>query len=192
MTDPRTLWQGQADTVQALSPADIRKASSKLAKRAKWRAWRVYLAAMVWMPFFVVQIYHNTEPLVRWGQVLVILGGFFAIWEQARYLRERAAAEAKDFLETYRLHLAKECDMLRWIQRRHLLPFVPGIVLITAGVAQLNAPANWFVVNLGGIILLFAWSRWFAGRALRRVQDELDAIGAGTTIAEPDHRQGNR
>lgn len=177
MTDPRKLWQEQTETVPILSPEAIRQASARLARRAKWRAWRFYLAAVVWMPLIIVQAYTSPPPLIRWGSVLLILGGFFTIWKHARYLRDRRAVESKDFLETYRRQLAKERDFLRYHQNRHLLPFIPGSALILAGAAEIGMSIGEFAANVGGFILLFVWAWWQRGRAGRRIQFELDALG---------------
>lgn len=177
MTDPRKLWQEQDGAVQVLSPDAVRRASAKLVRRAQWRVWQSYLAALVWMPLMFAQAYTSPPPLIRWGSILLVLGGFFSIWQQTRHLRERRAVETPDFLETYRRQLIKERDFLRYHQKRHLLPFVPGCMLILAGAVALDASPIELAVHVGVLTLLFLSSLWLQGRAVRKVQDELDAIG---------------
>jgi hypothetical protein len=132
---------------------------------------------VVWMPLILAQAYTSPPSLVRWGSVLLILGGIFAIFKQARYLRDRRALETPDFLETYRRQLIKERDFLRYHQKWHLLPFIPGSILILAGAAELKASVGELVANVGALIVLFLLSLWLRGRAARKVQDELDTIG---------------
>lgn len=184
MSDPRALWQGQTDAVIIMSPTEARLASLRLAKRAKWRAWRFYLGSLIWMPLMAVQSAHATEPLIVWGSLLLIVGGLVAIWEQAYHARADYTAHSQDFLEAYRRKLAKEARVARALLRWHMLPYIPGVGLIVAGAANAGEPTSWFVIYVGIFVLLYLGLRWRRARIARQLESELDAlIGRGNVVA---------
>ena len=182
MLDPRGLWQQQNVSASGMTPEEVRRASAALERQAKWREWRVYLASLIWMPLMGILILHNTDSWVRWGQALILYGGLVAIWEQAWHSPAHSRVEGPDFIDAWRIQLERERERLRSMQRWQLVPYLPGVVLVIVGAARHGAQASWFVLNVGGLVLLYAWLRWLKGRAIRRLEDQLDALGGGTKL----------
>lgn len=182
MLDPRGLWQQQDISASKMTPQEVRRASAILERQAKWREWRVYLASLVWMPLMGIMILTNTDSWVRWGLALILYGGLVAIWEQAWHSPTHSRVEGLDFLDAWRSQLEREREKLRSMRRWQLVPYLPGVVLVAVGAARQGAQASWFVMNVGGLLLLYFWLRWLKARAIRWVDDQLDALGDGARL----------
>jgi len=180
MLDPRGLWQNQEVSAPVLTPEEVWLASTKLDQQAKWREWRVYLASLIWMPLMGIMILSNTDSWARLGFALILYGGLVAIWEQAWHSPTHSRVEGLDFLDAWRSQLEREREKLRSLRRWQLVPYLPGAILVIVGAARQGAQASWLVMNVGGLVLLWLWLRWLKARAIRRIDDQLDALDGET------------
>jgi hypothetical protein len=120
---------------------------------------------------------NSDDLLIRIGDVLAAAGIAFVVY----YLHTRswipAAAGDQACLEFYRSELVRQRDLLRGVWWWYLLPFVPGMLVITIGrVAAEPALAPGAAIGTLIALLLFLGIGKLNDLAAKKIQQDIDAL----------------
>jgi len=168
----------------------------KCERKIFWRNLREYIAGAVVVAAFAYYEWIFPGLLLRIGSALIILGTLYVMYQ----LHRRASAEpapadlgSSTYLEFHHRQLVRQRDALRAVWLWYLLPFVPGIAVFLAGLAQsamnqarfaghplnmlqvagfIGGSATFVVVVFVGVWLL---NRWCVTKLQARI-DDLDAL----------------
>jgi hypothetical protein len=191
------LWQSQTPEPPHISLEDLRGRMQRFERKVFWRNIREYVAGAIVVVVYGCYEWRFPELLLRIGSGLTIAGTLFVMFQ----LHRRASAETapadlgrSTYVEFHRKELLRQRDALRAVWWWYLLPFVPGLGIFLAGLAQraVNAArlaghplsalqiADFIAVSGSFIVVVFAgvWllNRWSSGR----LQKEIDALDALT------------
>ena len=146
-----------------------------------WRNARETLGAAVVLLLNMRDLWRADGQLARTGNALIIAGMLFIIW----YLYFRAGsravpgqAEAKDVLRFHQREIARQRDILRAVPLWYLLPFVPGMLAITASKWETSSAAGALIgvpVIIGVFALIWCLNVW-AARWLDRELHKVNAL----------------
>src|SRR5262245_12316529 len=143
-----------------------------------WRNARESFAASIVLFFNGLALWKADAALARAGNLILIVGVLFVI----AFMHLRAGSRSvprgvdpKTILEFHGREIARQRDMLRSVPYWYLLPFVPGMVVITASNWKGIAPAA-----VGGAIILgvFALIWKLNARGARMLDRDLEKVKA--------------
>ncbi|HWK40921.1 MAG TPA: hypothetical protein VNR60_03240 [Croceibacterium sp.] len=187
--DPaKQAWQTSVVTAAAPALEDVRAGADKLYRFVRWRNIVEYAACVLVVVGFSSYIFWLPHLLQKVGSALVVVAVFYVAWQ----LHRRASAVAPDsagampILEFARGQLVRQRDALRSVFWWYLLPFVPGLLLISVGTESERAGETSAIVMPGigeGVMLacmgaVFAGIWWFNQRIARKLQTRIDEIDA--------------
>jgi hypothetical protein len=153
--DPQQLWQSQPREHPPMTVADIHANAGKFERRVRLGNTIEYVAcAVVVLAFGRMALTGSNgllpgpalfagDVLVRLGAGLIVAGTLYAAWQLRRRASVVAPLEGADSLvDAYKVALARRRDALRSILSWYLLPFVPGLSVMLAGIWLRKPPAN--------------------------------------------------
>ena len=188
-SDPvKQAWQASVEIAGAPPLDEVRKGADKFYRYVKWRNLVEYAACVVVVVGFGTYVFTLPHPLQRVGSALVVLATVYVAWQ----LHRRASAEAPDKAGTMpiytfiRAQLVRQRDALAGIFWWYILPFLPGLLLMSIGNAQdpeffaaslLPPWARWVVFgSMAAVMVGIWWMNQLVARKLQRHIDEIDAL----------------
>jgi hypothetical protein len=187
----RESWQAQDAQAQPPTMAEVRKAAGKFFRRIRLRNAVEYVACIIVVISFSYYVFALEQMLQRIGSAMVVVGTLVAAWQ----LHRRASAIDPEnagtmpIMDFVRAQLVRQRDALASIFWWYLLPFVPGLVVMTAGslALRLEEGQGGAIRGIIGISVMLAifvgiWllNLWGA----RKLQKHIDDIDALTGEAE--------
>ena len=178
----KSLWQNQSVEPVQMSLEEIRQKAERFQKKIRHRNLREYVAAVLVVAGYGFYIWFL--PYVRVGSVLVIAGTLYVVYQ----LHKRGAAKPVPeslalgtCVEFHRLELERQRDLVRNVWKWYLLPLVPGMLGVIAGLL-LHLPADERLRMLPFSLLcaavfwaIWAWNRRGANKLQRQI-DELNSM----------------
>jgi hypothetical protein len=192
--DLRELWQGQNLERERMSLPEIRKKAEEFERTIRHRNLREYIGAAIVVIAFGALIFRSSNAWGRLGAGLVVLGAFYVAY--VLHIHGSAEPVPEDearltLIHFHRSSLERQRDLLRNIWRWYLLPFVPGLGLLTVSAAVrdgvlLNPNRTPEQVQHGFVLLrvtalpvgFFFVVAALNKRAARRLQLKIDALDA--------------
>jgi len=194
-SDPvKQAWQTSVENAGAPPLDEVRAGADKFYRFVKWRNGLEYVACAIVVAAFGYYVFSMPHVFQKTGSAMIVAAALYAVWQ----LHRRASAEPPERAGTIpisvfqRRQLARHRDALRGIFWWYMLPFVPGLLLIMAGSAIVNAPEGSGGIRLGWPGLLFVaifavvfFVIWrFNQRIADKLQRHIDEIDALTGRTE--------
>lgn len=182
----KSIWSQQKDEPFAMSDAELKLRADRLRTVIGWRNAREYIASVFVVLFFGYTAATDTNPVVRAGALLIVVGCLFVVWWLANRVKPRGHNdhEAAPWLQRYRDELIRQRDALESVWLWYLMPFVPGLALMLAArhvypEFRLTEPGVWLAIAgplglVGAIFGGIVWLNHTAAKNLRREINELD------------------
>ncbi|MBU0823332.1 MAG: hypothetical protein KKA44_02010 [Alphaproteobacteria bacterium] len=175
----RALWRDSEAAFAPLPIEEVKQQAARFGDAIQRRNRREYIATAFVVIVFAIYTIVFTEPLVRFGSLLVIAGAFVVAWQLARRTsRPDPDAEAQDISGYYRARLVREEHMLARVGRWYLAPFIPGLLLFLLGQAKASGMGGSLVFLLvAGLQALVFGGVWILNRrAAAMLRDRIDRI----------------
>jgi hypothetical protein len=134
------------------------------------------------LPAFAAFSILDPDLLARVGAGLTVSGIAFVVWYMHRSLRNaRWTSTNGDFttlMTGYRARLEHHVHALRTVWLWYLLPLGIGpALMVSAGITRADqAPRVAVIGALGGVMLIWIWTAWFAGHQRRSIERRLAAL----------------
>ena len=176
--DVQRLWRDQPGEGVQMSAQEVRGLAERFERTIGRRNRREYVAAAFVVVWFSVWAWFARSAVVALGCSLVALAALWVVYHlQRRGAARRPAGEQEGMsgLEFLRSELVRQRDLLRSVWWWYLLPFVPGMLLITVG----TSPKRWDWLFLGFVAVTFAGIGLLNQRVARKLQrriDDLDGV----------------
>jgi hypothetical protein len=176
--DVQRLWREQPSEEVHMSAQEIRGLAEKFERTISRRNRREYAASAFVVVWFSVWAWFAESGVTAVGCWLVVVA---ALWVVLHLYRRGAAQwttgeqEVMSCLEFHRSELVRQRDLLRSVWWWYLLPFVPGLILISVG----NSLEGWALLAPGFAVVTFAGVGLLDQRVARQLQrrvDDLDAV----------------
>lgn len=184
MNDPKSLWMHQDVNSPPLSLEQLRERSNWLEKKIRQRNLVEYIAAAIVIPIFTGYAIFLSEPMVRLGSVMIIVGVLYVMWElyrRASPAKLDPSATATHVLAFHRAELLRQQRALEGVWLWYIGPMVPGLLVFVLGPMFMHGPHDW--VNMCTTFASFAaffagvyWLNWRVARQIRREIERLDAL----------------
>lgn len=191
--DAKQAWQASVEIGGSLPLDEVREKADKFYRFVRRRNLIEYVACVVVIVVFSSYIVVLPHVLQKVGSAMIIAGTIFAAWQ----LHRRASAVPPEtagsmpILLFSRAQLVRHRDALRTIFWWYILPFLPGLFVMSLGNRALRisetkeaATVGWQELVLLAIIALFLGGIWYwnqrAARKLQRHIDDIDALTGGS------------
>ena len=192
MTDDpaKKAWQASVEIAGAPPLEEVRKGADKFYRRIQRRNAIEYVACVIVVVAFGSYVFTLPHVLQKIGSAMIVLATFYVGWQ----LHRRASAEPPEkagtmpLLAFARAQMLRQRDALRSIFWWYILPFLPGLVVMTVGNAKdaefaANGPPIWvrwlvFAV-IGAALVGVWWLNQYGARKLQRRIDEIDVLIGG-------------
>jgi hypothetical protein len=189
MTDDpaKEAWQASVEIAGAPPLEEVRKGADKFYRRIRRRNAIEYVACVVVVVAFTSYVFVLPHVLQKVGSAMIVLATFYVAWQ----LHRRASAEPPEragtmpLLAFARAQMLRQRDALRSIFWWYILPFIPGLVVMSLGngmdpefAAKGPAPwVRWLVfAGMGAALAGVWWLNQYGARKLQRRIDEIDAL----------------
>jgi len=193
MTDDpaKEAWQASVEIAGPPPIEDVRKGADKFYRRIRRRNAVEYVACVVVVVAFSTYVFVLPHVLQKIGSAMIVLATFYVAWQ----LHRRASAEPPEkagtmpLLAFARAQMLRQRDALRSIFWWYILPFIPGLVVMTLGngmdpeFAAKGPPlwVRWLVfAGMGAALAGVWWLNQYGARKLQRRIDEIDALAGRT------------
>lgn len=190
--DAKQAWQTSVEIGGALPLDEVREKADKFYRFVRRRNLIEYVACAIVIVVFSSYIVVLPHVLQKVGSAMIIAGTVFAAWQ----LHRRASAVPPEtagsmpILLFSRAQLVRHRDALRTIFWWYILPFMPGLFVMSLGNRAVRisdtketATVGWQELVLLAIIALFLGGIWYwnqrAARKLQRHIDDIDALTGG-------------
>jgi len=190
--DPlKAVWLSQPLELTQMTATDLTTASAGFERKVRRRNLIEYVAGGgACAAFAYMGLFTRTNWITRTGDVAIILGVAFMLWQLHRRgspSRTPTAGAVESLLAFQRNELARQRDALKAVPVWYLLPAVPGFIILGLGSMQDRAarhmafPQNlaialtaWLIIAL---VLTCVWllNAWVAAR-LDRAIDRIDLL----------------
>ncbi|HEY0598202.1 hypothetical protein [Sphingopyxis sp.] len=132
-----SLWLGDGVALEPLPLAEVKSRAAAFSRAIGKRNRREYIATAFVTLIFGLYALILPGMLLKIGSLLVIAGGFVMAFQLSRRTsRADVGAEAADVRACYRARLVTEERMLASVGLWYIGPFIPGLVVFLAGLAQ--------------------------------------------------------
>lgn len=187
-TDMKNVWQSQPTEPPRIRPGEVRRKMNKFERRIFWRNVREYAAGLLVIAIFGYYEWRFNTLLVRLGSGMIIAGTLYVMYQLHRRASTRPAPAdlgSSTCIEFHRKSLERQRDALRAVWSWYLLPFVPGLAILTIGsIASQRAAHQGSVGHLvisilasQGIIPAVFFAIWKLNRrAADRLQTQIDEL----------------
>jgi hypothetical protein len=179
----KRIWAAQTGEPFVMSEAAVKSRAGKFRSTIWWRNAREHVACAFVVLFFGYVAVMDANPVKQAGAAMVVAAALFVSRRLARSSGGESAGST--WFEHYRNDLMRQHALLSAVWRWYALPFVPGILVMTAARHaypdfKLHEPAAWLsmlwpAVFVGAIFGGVVWLNAIAARRLRRDIGELDA-----------------
>ena len=137
MTDDpaKEAWQASVEIAGAPPLEEVRKGADKFYRRIRRRNAIEYVACVVVVVAFTSYVFVLPHVLQKVGSAMIVLATFYVAWQ----LHRRASAEPPEragtmpLLAFARAQMLRQRDALRSIFWWYILPFIPGLVVMSLG-----------------------------------------------------------
>ena len=183
--DPaKQAWQESVEIAGTPPLEKVRKDAEKFYRRIRRRNAIEYIACVVVIVGFTINMFTLPHVLHKIGSALVILAAIFAPWQ----LHRRASAVPPEVAGTMPTHahlrgqLVRQRDALKGLFWWYVLPFLPGLALVFLGHGydpEINAagPPSWMRwLIFAGIFAMLGFIVWLNRLGARRLQKRIDEI----------------
>ena len=191
MSDPDLLkqaWKASAGDHALPDLETVRAGAEQFYRRIRLRNAIEYAASVFVVICFSAYVLFLPSPASRIGAAMVVLGTLMVAWQLHRRASaapppERAAAQP--ILVHQRAELARQRDALAGIFTWYLLPFIPGLLVMTLGPQLEHGAAGllhmprlaWIRLLLPAAVFTSIWLLNQRGaRLLQRKIDDIDAL----------------
>jgi hypothetical protein len=193
--EAKKAWQSSVAMGGPLPPELLRFTADKFYRRMRLRNNVEYAACVVAVVVFSIYTFTLEHVLQRIGSAMIVLGTFYAAWQLNRRASavDPASAGTMPIMEFVRGQFVRQRDALQSIFWWYLLPFVPGLALVTAGSMALRIEEGAEGV-MRGVIALSVMLVIFVGVGLlnlhwaRKLQQHIDRIDALLEGTHEAHR----
>jgi hypothetical protein len=180
--DPKDIWKDQTVSVTTYSPDDLRARLKKQQGMFRLRNLVEYIAGGFVMLGFGSYLFMPMGLTIKAGSVLLLLGTAYVMWQLHRRASAAPAPTEGDLAGFQREQLVRQHAALSTVWRWYLAPFVPGMLVLFVGQAQVLPSGQWaygaasvgLMVTVFGLIWLLNHQ---AARKLARQIEELDRSG---------------
>jgi hypothetical protein len=189
--DPlQALWTRQQQEPFTMTAAQLRQRATRLQSKIRTRNRIEYAAAALVVGVFAWMVVIISEPMVRAGAGLIIIGTLYVCWKLHTLAGATDAGgldHAASLAEFHRAALLRQRTALASVWQWYLAPLVPGMLVFIGAVAftpELDAPLiarlTLFATTLAPIAAVFGLVAWLNVRAVRALDAEIAALdGAG-------------
>lgn len=191
MSDPdfvKQAWKASAADSALPDLETVRAGAERFYRRIRLRNAIEYAASVVVVVCFSAYALFLPSLAARIGAAMVVLGAFVVVWQLHRRASaapppERAAAQP--ILVHQRAELARQRDALADIFTWYLLPFLPGLLVLTLGptleqgaLGLFNMPPSvWIRLFLSVAVFTSIWLlNQHGARRLQKQIDDIDAL----------------
>jgi hypothetical protein len=183
--DLKALWRDQDTETQPMSIELIHARAFQ--SRVKVRNVIEYAACVAVIAIFIGYALFLSGPLIKLGSVMIALGAAFTSLQLHRRGSARdlpPGASAASSLTFHRAELVRQRDAIGSAAWWYIAPFVPGMAVFMAGLAQAmpgNSLANLapLGVAIGGYLVFWTLMNRGATRRLRKEIAEIDELMRG-------------
>jgi hypothetical protein len=175
--DVQRLWRDQPSEEVQMSAQEVRGLAEKFEQTISRRNQREYAASAFVVVWFGVWAWFAESGVTALGCWLVVIAALWVVF----HLHRRGAARRTDgeqevlsCLEFHRSELVRQRDLLRSVWWWYLLPFVPGLLLISVG----NSLEGWALLAPGFAAVTFVGIGLLNQRVARQLQRRLDDLDA--------------
>jgi hypothetical protein len=183
----RESWQASVTEATLPSIDQVRAGADKFYRRLRLRNIVEYVACVIVVVSFGIYTFTLEHVLQRIGSAMVVVGTLVAAWQ----LNRRASAVPPEqagempIMDFVRAQLVRQRDALASIFWWYLLPFIPGMVVMSTGSVMLRPPegaAQTVGAAIAGLVLVgtFAGIWWLNLHWARKLQKHIDEIDALT------------
>jgi hypothetical protein len=175
----RALWRDSDTVLAPLTIEEIKRQAGRFSDAIHLRNRREYIATAFVVIVFAIYAVVFTEPLVKFGSLLIIAGALVVAWQLGRRTSHSDPdAEAQNISGYYRARLVREEHMLARVGRWYLAPFVPGLLLFLLGQAKASGMGGSlvFLVVVALQLLVFGGVWMLNRRAAAMLRDRIDRI----------------
>ena len=179
--DLKTLWRNQQMETGPMSIEQIHARAFQ--SRIQVRNLVEYAASVLVLGIFGFYAVFFPHPVMKLGAVMIMVGAAVMAWQlhrraSARSLAPGAAAGAS--LAFHRAELVRQRDALRSAFWWYIAPFVPGMTVFVAGMAQARPGTSLgHLAPLAGLTCAYLAAWFLINRgAAKRLQAEIDDLDA--------------
>lgn len=178
--DVRDLWQSQPMEDRRMSLDELRDRSRRLERTIDRRNLREYIAGAVVLISFGYIAWKDQSLTVKVGAGLVMAAAVFITY----HLHQHGAAQTMpaelaltSCVQFHRRELERQRDLLRSVWAWYLLPCVPGLIVMLAGVG-VAAGDRWIRIGATAAAMLvgFLGVAELNRRVASRIQAKIDAL----------------
>ena len=174
------LWQAQPAAAGTLSIAELRRRSRRLERLVGWRNLSEYIGAAIGVCGFSIGAWSAETGVIRAGALLLVIAPAFIAYQLYRRGSVRRMPEALALtgsLQFHRSELERQRDLLRSVWLWYLLPWLPGAVVLSAGLAAAHPERiPGMRIYLMSVALLAVAVALLNRRGASRIQAWLDAL----------------
>lgn len=178
--DLALMWRAQqAEGEVTMSMKDITQRAAALHRKLRVRNVVEYLAGLYVIVVSLRLALQADQAMVATGMALLAAGAVFVIGHMhvrgwARRLPP--GDDAVQSLDFYRAELTRQRELLDKVWLWYLLPLAPGLAFLHVARASANPLAT--AVSAAGAIIVAGVLTWLNHKAARKLQHDLDALGA--------------
>ncbi|KRA83755.1 hypothetical protein [Altererythrobacter sp. Root672] len=187
--DAKLAWQNSVEIGGALPLDEVRAGADKFYRFVRRRNLIEYVACAVAIVAFSAYVVFLPHVLQKIGSAMIVVGTVFAAWQ----LHRRASAVPPESAGTMpillfsRAQLVRHRDALRSIFWWYILPFLPGLFVMSLGGRAVRisktgetATVGWqelVSLTIAAVILggLWWWNQRHAAKLQRHI-DDIDAL----------------
>jgi hypothetical protein len=181
----KRAWQGSVAVGGPLPPEQLRTVADKFYRRLRLRNRVEYAACVIVVIGFTANIFVLENIWQRIGAAMIVAGTFYAAWQLHRRASavDPASAGTLPIMEFVRAQFMRQRDALATIFWWYLLPFIPGLLTMSAGsmmlrVGEGSAGIIRGMIGMAVMLAIFAGIWWMNLRWARKLQTHIDQIDA--------------
>ncbi|MGV7120782.1 hypothetical protein [Sphingopyxis sp. 550A] len=175
----RALWRDDEVSFTPLALDDVKRRAARLSNVVRRRNRREYIGAALVLAVFGIYAVILPGFLLKAGSLLTMAAAVIVGRQLAhRSSRPDPDAEGQDVRGYYRARLVREEHLLANVGRWYLAPFLPGLLLFLAGLAEARGLENpfAFVLVLAFQCLVFG-GIWLLNRhAAARIRAQIERV----------------
>lgn len=179
-----SLWLGGGGALEPLPLTEVKSRAAAFSSAIGKRNRREYIATALVTLIFGLYALILPGMLLKIGSLLVIAGGFIMAWQLSRRTsKPDFGAEAADVRAYYRARLVTEERMLASVGLWYIGPFIPGLIVFLAGLAQTGRLGGTFGFAVAAFPALVCFGIWLLNRhAAAMLRKQIERLDAATPV----------
>lgn len=175
---PKDLWKEQPVSVTTYSPDDLRVRLEKQQASLRLRNLVEYIAGGFVLLAFSTYLLLPLGPVIKAASVLLILGTLYVLWQLHRRASAAPPPAEGDLAGFQREQLVRQHEALKTVWRWYLAPFIPGMLLMFIGQAQVLPAGKWTygVASVGLMLTVFGLVWLLNHHAARKIAQEIEEL----------------